>query len=94
MKESFFIEVEKRKIESEVDLCIIYVTKKVKENLIKEPKFYQVLSRTYFHFRGKHTAMAILRWYNSSLEQNSGQEQILRTRKKNIIDSQNLLQWF
>ena len=59
MNESFSIKAEekeekkKRKSEIEVDLCIIYLTKKAKENVIKEPKFYRVISRTYFHFRGK-----------------------------------------
>ena len=43
----------KRKTESEVDLCSIYPTKKAKENVITEPKFCRVVSRTYFHFRRK-----------------------------------------
>ena len=38
MDKSFLIKAKKRKTESEVDLCIICLTKKPEENVIKEPK--------------------------------------------------------
>ena len=94
MDESFSIKAEKRKTEFEADLCIIYLTKKPKENMIKEPKFCQVLSRTYFQFYRKDIDIAMLQQQNLSLEQKGSHEQILRTRKKSITDSQNLLPWF
>lgn len=60
MDESLLIKAEKKKTYSEVDLSIICLTKKQTENEIKEPKFFQVLSRTYFQFRRKNTDIAVL----------------------------------
>ena len=53
MDESFSVKAEKKKIKSEVNLCIICLTKKPKEIVIKEPKFYRVLPWTYFQFHEK-----------------------------------------
>ena len=60
MDESFSVKAEKKKIKSEVNLCIICLTKKPKEIVIKEPKFYRVLPWTYFQFHEKDTDMVIL----------------------------------
>ena len=60
MDEFFSIKEGTRKTKFEVNLRIICLTKNPKENVIKEPKFYRVLSRTYFQFRGKDTDMAVL----------------------------------
>ena len=55
IEESFSIKAEKNITEFKVNLCIICLNKKLKENVIKESKFDQVLSKIYFQFRGKDT---------------------------------------
>ena len=71
ISKSSSIKAKKRKTQPEVGLCIICLTKRPKENVIKGPKLSSIknlISVT------KDTDMAILRLQSSSIEQNSGLE--------------------
>ena len=64
--ESFLIKTKKRKTESEVDLCIICVNKKPKENVIKELKLSSIknllsISRERYSYGGPAVAEFVSR---------------------------------